>query len=377
MNRVLFKSLVCLSLVWQTGHALELTEQQARKKPVLRYGSLPFPSVMYTTAADDLGEHSYEGRNSKTGLGPASLFALNVGDVDRGIAYTCRLGFIDVAHVRIAIDFTAYFHAQIKTAMLAGRDSIELQGLEPSVYTVTFRYPARWQDLPETELQREIDTVALLGGRYLTHISMTWHEILTWYGWTSGPVPNAEKSSAFTYEDIVSHVLGTEIAARAIRHPDLSFNDAVTLELNRDLDLEEGRLMRLGARQSKKLGKARKGEWYRVVVPHFVYDVRRSTAIGFEQQELEGWRVPDADGCEDATPVTVRVPGMTEFDDGGIYAGLLDVEIEPRVNRQDRLLDGLTEDQTVNVRRDLKQVMEILERRIVDEAGEKGMAAKR
>lgn len=324
---------------------------------------------MYATASADLGKHNYEGRNTKTGIGIRSLLTLSVGDVNRGIAYTCRLGFIDIAHVRTGVDYTAYFHAKIKAAMLDRLDFIELKGLEPSIYKVTFHYPERWQDLSLAEFTRKIDSVALLGGQYLTHISMTWHEILTWYGWTVGAIPNAEKSSAFTYDDIISHLLGTEIAARAILHPTLPFNEAVTSELNRELDIKEGRLMRLSARTSRKLGKALKGDWYKSIIPHFIFDVKRLTTIGLMKQNLQGVLIPDLDNCEGAKPESVSVPGIKEFSQGGIYEGLIDVDIDPRVGQQSRILEGL-KIKTVNVRNDLGKVMEIMEKNMSEEFGE-------
>ena len=369
MHKAYFGQLICLFLLCQGVYALGLTGQQSENKPVLRYGSLPFPSVMYTTAQADLGEHSYEGKNTKTGIGFASLFSLNVGDVDRGIAYTCRLGFIDIAHVRNGIDYTAYFYAKIKAAMLDRRQFIELKGLEPSIYKVTFNYPERWQDLSPTELTEEIDRIALLGGQYLTHISMTWHEILTWYGWTVGAIPNAEKSSAFTYDDIISHLLGTEIAARAILNPALSFNEAVTLELNRELDIKDGRLKRLSAHRTRKLGNSLKGNWYKPIIPHFVYNVKRFTDIGLEKQNLQGVLIPNLDDCKGAKPVSVIVPGMREFGHGGIYDGLIDVDIDPAVRQKNRILQGL-KITTVNVRNDLGKVMEIMEKNMSEEFGE-------
>src|SRR5690606_36396190 len=46
-------------------------------------------------------------------------------------------------------------------------------------------------------------------------------------------------SSAFSYEDLYSHSVGAAVAVRALRTPGVSFDEAVTTELQRELaDLE-------------------------------------------------------------------------------------------------------------------------------------------
>ena len=53
-------------------------------------------------------------------------------------------------------------------------------------------------------------------GPYMAYTMVTWHEILTWFGYKSvGIVP--EYHSSFSWEDTYSNLLGTVLAARALR----------------------------------------------------------------------------------------------------------------------------------------------------------------
>jgi hypothetical protein len=65
-----------------------------------------------------------------------------------------------------------------------------------------------------------------------------WHEISTWYGWSSTSFP--ERPSAFSPEDLYSNLLGAKIAGLVIRRhesaSELDFNRAVTATLKDALD---------------------------------------------------------------------------------------------------------------------------------------------
>jgi hypothetical protein len=82
-------------LSWQS-FAKGIPSSQTR--PRVRIGTLPYPFFMYRDSEDNFGKHEYY---------KAPLFRSK--EEDRGIFYTCRAGFIDMAHLRAGIDYGAYF----------------------------------------------------------------------------------------------------------------------------------------------------------------------------------------------------------------------------------------------------------------------------
>lgn len=349
-------------------YAKGLTEDQAQRKPIFRIGSFPFPSILYEEVPDDLGEHSYEGKKAKTDKGYGRFFPVKVETVGRGIMYTCRAGFLDMAHIRAGIDYTGLFVYKIKNAMKNSLKSIDLQGQEQSVHKVTFNYPDDWKNLSESELEKKIDQIALVGGQYLAHISLTWHEIVTWYGWSSTFIKNAEKSSAFSYDDIMSHMIGVHIAGRAISNRSLEFNEAVKIELDKELNINNGKLIRLNDKKTTELAKRMKGRWYKAIIFPIVYDLKRITSIGLDGEMIYGCQVPDVNECAGIDFIGVSVPGMTEFQKGGIYEGIIQVTIDPVVPQKSEILKGLP-NQMIDVEKDLKPVMKRIEELMLDEYG--------
>lgn len=177
--------------------------------PRARMGALPFygPFTLYDRAEiGALGEHAYR---------RAGLFA-DHSERERGIVYTERAGFLDIAHIRNSADMTGYIYSRARLAITEGWPRFQFKGYEPSIYSVSLNYPDAWETIPEPRRSRLIDQIALTLAQHAAFDVMSWHEILTWYGYKStGILP--EKNSAFTYDDIPSHALGVRLGAEAIR----------------------------------------------------------------------------------------------------------------------------------------------------------------
>lgn len=155
----------------------------------------PVPVPLYKNenirGPEELGPHGYD-----------------KGELTRernGLVYTCRGGFIDIAHVRDTGDKTMFLALRIVRAL-------------PNGVTI---------DLPEEGTLRRVVVAPVPAellarhGRWATatalaswaayHLS-TWHEVVTWYGFESVKGVS-ERLSAFSPEDIYSNVLGINIAA--------------------------------------------------------------------------------------------------------------------------------------------------------------------
>ncbi len=271
-------------------------------QPKGRLGSIPCPGpfTFFTTAdPNQLGTHAYSGS----------------GETERGIIYTLHGGFIDIAHVRKAADWTAYHHLRFKLALSEGWQCLILPSKEGSVYRVKLTYPAAWRTLPETSRRKAIDDLSIRLAQRLAITQTEWHEIATWFGYSSTTYP--EKPSALTYDDMPSHVLGANIAGMALRQNPADFNAGMTYYLKRELD-------RLGAvtpeQTLRALGMV-EGKWWK---NGFV--VRRMLDIGEGDGVIEPWIVPGYPDGGTAAAVPFVMPTLT------YTAGIgFRLEIEPHM----------------------------------------------
>lgn len=212
---------------------------EAFDPPQIRMGVMPF-KVWYSPYVPlgiaDLGEHRYiRGGNLPTWRGEAS----------EGTMYTRDGGFLDIGHIRNSIDLTRYIYPYIMEAFDAGRGEVRLLSAEPDLYVVKLTPPAQWDSLRDQRM-----AAIRIAGR-LAHLMTTWHEVITWYGYSGIVV--TEKPSAFSYDDAPSHMVGVIAAMRALTNqPNLEqFDRAVTESL-------AGYLEELGAVPSDEVAAAMK-----------------------------------------------------------------------------------------------------------------------
>lgn len=259
----------------------------------------PVPVPIYENenviALADIGPHGYD----RGGAAPER----------DGLVYTCRGGFIDIAHVRENADRTLWLALRIVRAL---PDGVTLE-------------------LPEEGTQRRVVVAPLPRGLLTQHgrwhaaIALAswanyqlsiWHEVVTWYGWQSTP-GFPEKLSAFSPEDAYSNVLGTNIAAGIVE--DLEIRSREQYDRSVDAWLREA-LRRLGAvpkQQARAAMAAVDGLWWDSSkrLPDWTLILRRAPVI---DATVEPWLVADAlpqatkevrEMCEDAPPpLPLRVP---------------------------------------------------------------------
>src|SRR5262249_18013704 len=131
-----------------------------------------------------------------------------LSDEVSGILYTCRGGFIDIAHVRDNADRTLYLTAQIgRIAVTGGSIPLLGEGAKRRVVVKPID-PA----LVRTYGLREVVTSL---AEWIDYEASIWHEITTWYGWSSTPF--SERPSAFSPEDLYSNLVGAKITGTIVR----------------------------------------------------------------------------------------------------------------------------------------------------------------
>lgn len=209
------------------------------QSPKTRIGALPFPGISSLYAAADpagVTPHRYEG-------GLQTVFA---AEGDRGIIYTTRAGFIDMAHLRESMDWTWYLARLIEA-------SPEEQG----VRVVRFSHECVDGELRVPAGLDEAQRAYVAG--LAAYRLLTWHEVSTWYGYSLVPLVS-EKRSTFTVDDTTSHVVGVglgrtlAVAAHSREEYDAAAGDA--------LEALMARIGALGPSETTRMCDRVKGSWW-------------------------------------------------------------------------------------------------------------------
>jgi hypothetical protein len=188
----------------------------------VQVGRVPVPGYEVQNVLDisDLGTHQYN--KGTVALQPRGGERL-LSDEASGILYTCRGGFVDIAHVRDNADRTLYLASQIGRLAATG-GTIPLTGEGAERHIVVKSLDA---GLVRAYGLREVATSL---AEWLSFQASIWHEITTWYGWSSTKF--SERPSAFSLEDLYSNLVGIKITgAIARRHAaasEVEYNRAAT-----------------------------------------------------------------------------------------------------------------------------------------------------
>ncbi|MEX1016347.1 MAG: DUF4056 domain-containing protein [Phycisphaeraceae bacterium] len=279
-------------------------------RPRPRPGSLPFPgpfSLYRVADVEKFDEHSY-------GLPP--LFK----NGSRGTFYTEKAGFLDIAHIRWSIDWGWYYHHHAHAALTEGKTEVTLTTNKPSRLRIQFHYPEKWDQLPAEERAALIDELALRVGQEAAWIIGIWHETATYFGYASFVVVS-ESGSAFTYEDMFSHLIGLYVLEQAVRSDEPDFDRAVTVALDEMLQSLEP----YDPEASHEAALAVKGEWWRGGKA-----IRRNLALGLDGEPLRPWLIPEAPGEPGRYGEPRHVPGLHDMADPALRT-FATFAIEPHI----------------------------------------------
>lgn len=245
---------------------------------------VPIPGFRMSNivAHDDLGHHRYDhGVGTIDGDWGEGLFFKE----RNGLAYTCRGGFIDTAHVRDYADWTVFLYREILEA-IDGGTVLELP--EEAGKRFLYVVDAASEMPSEKERQRHALDEA---SRVAFNLSL-WHEIATWYGWSAWSA-FPETASAFSPEDLYSNELGIQLAGYLIRDgwSDSQNDYEEAMDLAFPVILE-----RLGAAAPELTAAAADavdGLWWRSdqKLPASYLVARRAFAL---EQPLEPWLIDSA-----------------------------------------------------------------------------------
>lgn len=240
-----------------------------------------------------LGTHSY-------GFG---------GSEGCGILYTLRGGSIDPDHIRGAADLTRYTYEKAYDAMMNKKSMFKAgPAFEMTTNKVQLDYPPTWDKITIAEKQKIAHEAALIIAPVISYNSTIWHEMLTWEGLHFALI-EPEHESAFSWEDLYSNALGTQLAVNALRSGRLStgeYNQAMTRLINEQLK----ELQAVSKQRALEIRETVRGSW-------FTDDklMKRNMDIGFDDGLITPCIIP---GFTDKPPVSISMPTFDGLDKYGI-----------------------------------------------------------
>lgn len=281
--------------------------------PKLRLGTLPYPGIPILHKVVDpekLGQHRYQ-----------SYIGLLDKEQERGIIYTRRAGFIDIAHLRHTIDWTRAVALEIAPAIATEVPGVTFDGAFYTRVHLRFHYPPGWDELPADQRRELKRDVIILIAQRTAYALGAWHEIITWWGWSRVPL-FPERRSSFTYDDTISHLVGMEIARHVLSEGEGSYNQAVTTAVNESLD----RLDPVPPDVTRKAIQAVEGWWWNGG------PLKRHLQTGYNGEIIHPMLVPafaSADGDAEA----YTLPTLADIDSHGLdLGGFYELELEPKIS---------------------------------------------
>jgi len=317
--------------------------------PRLRFGCYPTATVGTFFLGPNLGRHGYN---------------FQPGEKD-GIAYTCRGGDIDVIHVRIAADWTAYLVAQSYKTLMNDKPAFSYKlAADRSQNTVTVTYPPNWKRMSRAERAAAAKDVAMALGPYLTFTMTTWHEILTWFGFRCTGLAT-EFPSAFSWEDSFSNLLGTRVAVRALQDTKNHYNRAIEIAL----DEEMKQLGIQPASVARQASERVKGDWYTGSVLFFVDIKKRNFDVGLDDGYVTPTLLPGVGPCPGVTPVSYPAPTLDVLARHGFS-----IKIQTQCHEWERgkifaALYGDTHDRQIDPMKDIPPLMDYVRQDAVAKHG--------
>lgn len=302
----------------------------------VRLGPLPVPffRMRNVRGLEDLGHHAYDSgivRFRRSGRPEPGL------DPEKnGLVYTCRGGFVDVAHLRDWADWTVYLASLIVASLHEGF-SLDLPR-EGGRRLLEYRPPPR--ELIERMGSKRL---AIALAQWAAFQLSIWHEIITWYGWNS-VVGFHEEASAYSPEDLYSNLLGIRIAGGMLaRRGDVESEGIYNHALDRWLHVVLEHLGSVPRRAGMQAIEAVDQIWWdsHVKLPDRRFVLRRHFDLGDQRPWLVPPRLvrgPDTAKLREACgsrpqPLEIRVPRSLENLRFVDWIGI-SIELDDRYARQ-------------------------------------------
>ncbi len=219
----------------------------------VQVGFVPLPGFRMENVVEvgGLGEHHYD--PSPLALENAMSSGFLSSEVN-GLMYTCRGGFVDIAHVRDYADWTFYLTGRIEEVLdTGGVFEVPREGGRRLVYVA-----APGARLIERVGRRDL---AIVMAQWLAFRMSIWHETATWYHWSTWSA-FPEEASAFSPEDFYSNLLGIKIAGEIIRTSSVITKRQYNANMDLAMNLVLSRLGAMPASGTRHAADAVDGFWW-------------------------------------------------------------------------------------------------------------------
>jgi len=360
-----YKRIICLAVLFfsMNGNATFVNPDHY---PNIRSGTLPVRDVFLFiknsyVKKNVYGEHTYwmryyEGNRRK--------------DEKNGILYTCRGGFLDVAHVRNAIDWVGYIAANVYPYLLKDIETYTHRGEEPTLYTLNFQYPDEYRQLSYEQKARVAKKLSIVVAQQIAYHSLVWHEIVSWSGYIHALY--TEKPSGFSFEDNYSNLLGIIIGGLAAesRYP---FNEAADYHLKYYINMLEP----IEKSEAIEVTESLSNKWWnpKYLLVNNKKIIKRHLDYGQFDEFVRPWQVSGVRACNQrpSEMVELMIPKL-DFIEGIDFGQFMEVVMKSNLGWQDKKISYYFKDdpETINnliptqhfpsiveiIRHDLKIIMD-------------------
>ena len=270
----------------------------------------------------------------------------NAAKKQRGIAYTCKAGNLDQAHIRKYAEWTQYFTKKASKALKDGNNELLVKGREPGTYNAQIKYPSNWKNLSEVDKDGIIKDTSIEIGQNLAYTMSIWHESLTWFGYsTYSFIP--EFNSAFSWEDRFSDTFGCYVGGKALKQ-----GGKFQKTLSGILSFEYDRLDVQPLNVTKKSIKNVKGDWFNGKGFKSKMNIR-NLDIGFDDGYVTP-PVPPTRECEGTEVWECPVPNFNQAEKYGFRVGLY---ITPKGKEGIKIMNVAGKQDRIDVRKDFPKIM--------------------
>lgn len=249
----------------------------------VRVGPVPVPFYFLGNILDprlvrhhvyDAGDSTFSSRSGKSEVGYTE---------GNGLVYTCRGGFIDVAHVRDYADTALYTITSIARDLETGGEiPLPDEGAKVRI---------ELKPVPAGAIQKQGRwAISIPLGQWVAFQSSVWHEIVTWFGWSTFTL-FPEMVSSFSPEDLYSNLLGARIAAAVVSQAGARDEFAYNRNVERWLNLALAYLQATPVPAGEEAMRSVDGLWWdsKKRIPDMSLVLRRNFDI---DEQVTPWVVP-------------------------------------------------------------------------------------
>jgi len=275
-----------------------------------------------------------------------SYLGENAAKKQRGIAYTCKAGNIDQAHVRKYAEWTEYFAKKSSTNLKNKNNKFSFKGREPGEYNISLIYPSNWKNLNENKREEIVKNTSIEIGQNLAYTMSIWHETLTYLGYsTYSFIP--EFNSAFSWEDRFSDTFGCYVGGLALQKGG-KFQKALQSILNKEYNRLDVQPLKVTKQSIKNI----KGDWFNGKGFKSKMNIR-TLDLGYD----DGFVTPPVPPTSKCKGVKIWACPVPNFNQTNKYGFEVEISITPKGKQGNEILRIAKQSEKIIPKTDFPKIM--------------------